>query len=392
MEVVPPINLPYGKEYHLFLSFCNDDKEKALLFLESLEETYKLKCLYHLRDFQAGKTIFENILNGIETSMKIVYLVSKEFKNSYSCKTEILYGITASHQQSENCMIPVLLEKTEMPRELLTLNYVDATLDEVDVPKKIYEACLFGVSSNCILPNVIPFQEFYNGTPLRVLRRTETWKRCIPVTRFKEDLQERRNISDEDRSRRIDELCETILKDMNSSKFARRYFMYSNAFFCRAWVFFVLGLPSFAVLPVLLFLVIERDITEAALDGLTSALTVVPMITVSVLFSVLCHRNSKQDGADLKSITWKHLKNNYKTLKVLPLLCSTEEVVLLNYDTEGCKRIAEEMILNFIERKQTLLAQWTVLPDFKYNRHNTYTQKKCICQCLEPYITTSNYL
>lgn len=142
---------------------------------------------------------------------------------------------------------------------------------------------------------------------------------------------------------------------MNSSKFARRYFMYSNAFFCRAWAFFVLGLPSFAVLPVLLFLVIERDITEAALGGLTSALTVVPMITVSVIFSVLCLRNLKevtficsslktktnvliliyhqkvitmtlQDGADLKGITWKHLKNNYKTLKVLPLLCSTEEV------------------------------------------------------------------
>lgn len=144
MDVVPPINLPYGKEYHLFLSFCNEDEEKAFLLLKSLEETYKLKCLYHLRDFQAGMAVYENIVNGIEKSMKIVYLVSKEFKNSYLCRDEILYGITASQQQSENCMIPVLLEKTEMPRELQTINYVDATLDEVDVPKKIYEACLFG--------------------------------------------------------------------------------------------------------------------------------------------------------------------------------------------------------------------------------------------------------
>ena len=33
---------------------------------------------------------------------------------------------------------------------------------------------------------------------------------------------------------------------------------------------------------------------------------------------------------------------------------------------------------------QRLLAYWYGLEEFKYNRHNTYLQKKCICQCLEP--------
>lgn len=84
------------------------------------------------------------------------------------------------------------------------------------------------------------------------------------------------------------------MEDLNSSKFVRRYLMYSNAFFCRAWCFFVFGLPSFAVLPVLLYLAIEGDITEDALGGLTSTLILVPIITVSVLYAIMWYRNLYQ--------------------------------------------------------------------------------------------------
>ena len=144
MDLPPPIILPYGKNYHLFMSFCKEDEEKAFLLLNELEEKYNLKCLYHIRDFIPGKTITENILNGIEESMKIVYLVSQKFKDNFMCMSELLYGIMASHKDCENSMIPVLLENIEMPREIQTINYVDATLEGTDVSKKIYEACLFG--------------------------------------------------------------------------------------------------------------------------------------------------------------------------------------------------------------------------------------------------------
>ena len=144
MDYLPPIILPYGKEYHLFLSFCNEDEEIAFLLSTELEEKYNLKCLYHIRDFIPGVSVTENILNGIEKSMKIVYLISQKFKENFMCKEEILYGVMASHKQCENSMIPVLLEKIDMPRELQSINYVDATLEGIDVPKKIYEACVFG--------------------------------------------------------------------------------------------------------------------------------------------------------------------------------------------------------------------------------------------------------
>lgn len=141
---VSPIPLPYGKSYHLFLSFCQEDEERAYSLLLKLEDKYQLKCLFHIRDFKPGVHVTENILDGIEKSMKIVYLVSQKFKESQLCKMEILYGIMAAHKQCENSLIPVLLESIEMPRELQTINYVDGTFGETDVACKIYNACLFG--------------------------------------------------------------------------------------------------------------------------------------------------------------------------------------------------------------------------------------------------------
>lgn len=139
-----PINLPYGKIYHLFLSFCDDDEERVFSLLSELEDNYQLKCLYHKRDFQPGISVVENIMDGIEKSMNIVYFVSQEFKESPMCKKEVQYGIMATHKQCENSLIPVLLESTEMPRELQTLSYVDGTSKETNIASKVYKACLFG--------------------------------------------------------------------------------------------------------------------------------------------------------------------------------------------------------------------------------------------------------
>lgn len=83
-------------------------------------------------------------MNGIDKSMNIVYFVSQEFKKSTMCKMEVDFGITPAHKQRENSLIPVLLELTEMPRELQTLNYIDGTSKETNLASKVYDACLFG--------------------------------------------------------------------------------------------------------------------------------------------------------------------------------------------------------------------------------------------------------
>ncbi|XP_034308161.2 uncharacterized protein [Magallana gigas] len=366
-----PIPLPYGKSYHLFLSFCQEDEEIAYSLLQELENSYQLKCLYHIRDFQPGVHVTENILDGIEKSMKIVYLVSQKFKESQLCKMETLYGITASHKQCENSLIPVLLESIEMPRELQTINYVDGTLEGTDIASKIYNACLFGANESCILPNVISFQDMSNGMPLRVIQRIEKTVWCITETRFSEDMNKRKRVKDEARSRQIDELCCQIIEELNSDKFTTNYYMYNSSFWVRVWCFFVLGAPALSVLPLLVFLVIVGDIREETLAGVCSTLVIVSVVAVSIV--VCCCFSFK-----------------------------VPEVVILNYDTDPCKKFcifalkrriededqlqikADSIILSFIYRNQTLLANWFGLEDFKYDRHNTYFQKKCICQCLEP--------
>lgn len=53
---------------------------------------------------------------------------------------------------------------------------------------------------------------------------------------------------------------------------------------------------------------------------------------------------------------------------------------------------ADSMILEFIFKHRLVLAHWHCLEDFKYNRHNTYFQKKCICQYLEPSLVSDSLL
>lgn len=171
MHSISPIILPYGKSYHLFLSFCQED-EIANSLLQELENKYQLKCLYHLRDFKPGVHVMENILDGIEKSMKIVYLVSNKFKES-----QILYGIMASHKLCENSLIPVLLGSIEMPRELQTINYVDGTLEGTDIASKIYNALQFGGKVVVLYSN---FRLSYLTTSGNVL--------CLCVLCFKEAM------------------------------------------------------------------------------------------------------------------------------------------------------------------------------------------------------------
>lgn len=48
------------------------------------------------------------------------------------------------------------------------------------------------------------------------------------------------------------------------------------------------------------------------------------------------------------------------------------------------QRTAKELIREFISKNREKLAMWNDLEEYKYNRHNTFMQKKCICQYLEP--------
>ena len=77
-----------------------------------------------------------------------------------------------------------------------------------NVSENIKSNKLFRGPKNCYatierLSVLVIFKELCNGTVLRVFQRSQTWKWGIPVIRFSEDEEMRKDIYDEDRSRKV---------------------------------------------------------------------------------------------------------------------------------------------------------------------------------------------
>lgn len=106
----------------------------------------------------------------------------------------------------------------------------------------------------------------------------------------------------------IDELSSKIVEELNSSTFTKKHFLYNDIFWFRLWWFLVLGAPALAVLPLLVYLVIVRDITEATLAGVCSTLVIVPIVAVSLMVHC-CFRNIVRKVCQLSLINI--LKQSY---------------------------------------------------------------------------------
>ncbi|XP_062599005.1 uncharacterized protein LOC134260474 [Saccostrea cucullata] len=208
----------------------------------------------------------------------------------------------------------------------------------------------------------------------------------------------------------IDSLCDEIIQELNSSDFKRWYPLNDCGFLCLLWFLFSLGLIAFCLCPFLLYLIIEAEISQSQMAAVCSTAVIIPFVmTCCILCCCSCKYTTfweelDKENYELFSIVWKHLKKNYTEQNILPLLSTNKKIVLLNYDIDPCKQfiiyvlkrksddmesikeMADDLILEFIRKNRTKLVDWTLLEDFKYNRHNTYLQKKCICQHLEPHI------
>lgn len=73
------IALPYGKIYHLFLSFCQEDEERVHSLLHELEDKYALKCLYQIRDFRTWSGCYRKYFGWYR----------EEYENSLLCISEV---------------------------------------------------------------------------------------------------------------------------------------------------------------------------------------------------------------------------------------------------------------------------------------------------------------
>ncbi|KAG8579987.1 hypothetical protein GDO81_007063 [Engystomops pustulosus] len=117
-------------KYHAFISFSGADSAWVHRLIHKLEETIPgIKICTHDRDFTAGKTIIENMAECIQSSQKIVMVLSPEFVDSRWCLFE------ANLSMFQDCMshkaiVPIILRPCLMPLYLSHLTYLEAEDEE----------------------------------------------------------------------------------------------------------------------------------------------------------------------------------------------------------------------------------------------------------------------
>jgi hypothetical protein len=81
-------------------------------------------------DFHPGCSILENITEAITKSYKVILILTDHFIKSKWCEYEADQAlIVRLLETNQNCVIPIILEKCEIPNKLKHLTYLDLTLD-----------------------------------------------------------------------------------------------------------------------------------------------------------------------------------------------------------------------------------------------------------------------
>jgi hypothetical protein len=104
------------------------------------------------RDFTPGVSVFDNIVEAIHSSYKIILVLTDHFVSSQWCQYEADHAIIRSLRLNEvqdqdsnsSCVIPVLLEECKIPIKLQHLTYSDMTIkqDFVSEMKRLKRALL----------------------------------------------------------------------------------------------------------------------------------------------------------------------------------------------------------------------------------------------------------
>ncbi|XP_075715194.1 toll-like receptor 1 [Rhinoderma darwinii] len=112
-----------GKRFHAFISYSQEDYEwvKHLLIPNIEKDDRSIKICHHERDFIAGKTIIENIINCIEKSFKSIFVLSPNFIQSEWCHYELYFAQHSLFGKNSNNLILILLDP--IPQYLIPNKY-----------------------------------------------------------------------------------------------------------------------------------------------------------------------------------------------------------------------------------------------------------------------------
>ncbi|XP_064874267.1 LOW QUALITY PROTEIN: uncharacterized protein LOC115129781 [Oncorhynchus nerka] len=111
--------MPHGCQYDAFISYNAHDEPWVLSeLLPELEGEQGWKLCLHHRDFQPGKPIIDNIMDGIYGSRKTICVISHRYLESEWCSREIQVASFRLFDEQKDVLILVFLE--EIPTHQLS--------------------------------------------------------------------------------------------------------------------------------------------------------------------------------------------------------------------------------------------------------------------------------
>ncbi|KAG1947957.1 toll-like receptor [Pimephales promelas] len=148
--------------FHAFISYSHSDAEwvrdQLLPCLENAKPPYRL-CI-HERDFIPGKWIIDNIIENIESSRKVIFVLSRSFVNSVWCNYELYFAQQRAIGKTFSDVILIVkepIDPTSLPSKFCKLKKMLSTKTYLEWPLQPTEQSFFWVQLRSVLgkPNVI---------------------------------------------------------------------------------------------------------------------------------------------------------------------------------------------------------------------------------------------
>ncbi|KAI0233931.1 Toll-like receptor 1, partial [Lamellibrachia satsuma] len=108
--------------YDAFVAHSSNDRAWVVRrLLPRLETEGRYRLCVHQRDWLAGREISENIVESIETSRKVIVVLSNSFAQSRWCQVELAIASNRRLSNWRNSLVLVLLETISPENQTATM-------------------------------------------------------------------------------------------------------------------------------------------------------------------------------------------------------------------------------------------------------------------------------
>ncbi|XP_052779023.1 uncharacterized protein LOC128216486 [Mya arenaria] len=123
-------DLPFGKNYHIFVCYTRENLNEVCIIVENLEkEGYR--CCYYERDFTAGQSVLENTDQAMNKSLHMLVILSEDL----STQPFVIHEIQEARHKSISdgySIIPIKIEPCTVPECLKSITWIEASDDDVN--------------------------------------------------------------------------------------------------------------------------------------------------------------------------------------------------------------------------------------------------------------------